>query len=80
MGVASAAGGGGGFIFMLRSATSHFSLRGHFKFNGELKKEELRGTFDYFSILIWDSQLATFYFRKALDPPLMRAEESWLKI
>jgi hypothetical protein len=45
MGVASAAGGGSGFIFVAFS----LSLLGH-----ELKKEELRGTFDYFSILICD--------------------------
>jgi hypothetical protein len=38
--------------------------------NGKLKKEELQGTFDYFSILICDSRLATFYFWKALEPPL----------
>ncbi len=31
MGMASAAGGGGRFIFMLHSATSHFSLLGHLK-------------------------------------------------
>jgi hypothetical protein len=38
MGVASAAGGGGGFIFMLRSATSHFSLLGHLKWRYEKRR------------------------------------------
>jgi hypothetical protein len=47
--------------------TFHFSGT----WNGELKKEELQGTFGYFSILICDSRLAAtcFYFRKALEPP-----------
>ena len=35
MGVVSPAGGGGGFIFMLRSATSHFSLLRHLKWRHE---------------------------------------------
>ncbi len=38
--------------------------------NGDMKKEELWGTFDYFSILICNLWLATFYFQKALEPLL----------
>jgi hypothetical protein len=68
MGMALAAGGGGGCIFMLCLATSHFSLLGHLKWRAE--KRRLQGNFDYFSILICNLRLATFYFRKALEPPL----------
>ncbi len=60
MGVASAAGVGGGYIFMLHSATSCFSLLGHLKWQAE--KEELRGTFDYFSILICISLQFSYQF------------------
>jgi hypothetical protein len=38
MGVALAAGGGGRFMFMLRSATSHFSLLGHLKWQAEKRR------------------------------------------
>ncbi len=59
MGISIRGLGGGCFIFICiqQLLTSHFFE--HLK--RWVKKEELRGTFDYFSTLICDSQLATFH-------------------
>ncbi len=69
MGAALVAGGGGRFIFMLRSATSHFSLLGHLKWQAEKRRTASNIQLFYH----FDLRFATCHFlllESTFEPPL----------